>query len=259
MSRRKKNHSQSIMNEPTVRELLEVMKRYSTPGGQDFEAMCQQIAGMEKQLNAAMEELEVMRRELARTKNSPVRQTLAQTVHSLEKLTMTLRTQMEDLKHRIVAGSQKALASFREQRVLVLANTAKFFRIRPALQAIEQGLNRAMVQNDKALARLEAASREYHEAGKHLKNMLKAIQAQEPLMEPKSSGAITRSLSASLQQENRFFHSMKERTGGAIRRLDQLEQSARPPVQQTIEAYTKLVQAQKQQEKAGRTVNRAER
>ena len=47
------------MEEPAVRELLEVMKQHNSPGREDLLAMCQQIAGLEQQLNSALEELAV--------------------------------------------------------------------------------------------------------------------------------------------------------------------------------------------------------
>ncbi|MFQ9704097.1 MAG: hypothetical protein ACLR0U_22250 [Enterocloster clostridioformis] len=44
MSKRKHPRSVPLMEEPAVRELLEVMKQHNSPDG-DLLAMCQQIAG----------------------------------------------------------------------------------------------------------------------------------------------------------------------------------------------------------------------
>lgn len=64
------------MDEPAVQELLKVMAAHNAPGQEDLLAVFQQIAGLEKQLNAAVEELAAMRRELAQARESPVKRTL---------------------------------------------------------------------------------------------------------------------------------------------------------------------------------------
>ena len=175
-----------------MRELLSVMAANNSPGQWDMAVMLQQIAGLEKQLNAAVTELAAMRRELSEARESPVKRTLDKTVKTLEKNVATLRERLDGLKQAVVDGCKKALAAFREQGVSALAHTAEFFHIRPALETVGRELDRAIAQGEKALSVVDTASREYHEAGLHLKNVLRAVTGREPVAAPKGPGALAR-------------------------------------------------------------------
>ena len=179
MSKRKHPRSVPLMEEPAVRELLEVMKQHNSPGRGDLLAMCQQIAGLEQQLNSALEELSVMRQELAQARESPVKRALQKTVAGLEKVTNGLWGRLDSLKEKVVEGCKKTLAAFRERGVSALAHTAEFLHIRPALEGISRELEKNIVFDDRALSIIEAASKEYHEAGRHLKNIVRAVQGRE--------------------------------------------------------------------------------
>lgn len=85
MAAKKGGPGTPLLSEPAVQELLGLMAAHNAPGQQDMLAMLQQIAGLEKQLNAAVEELTAMRRELAEARESPVKRTLQNAVKVLEK------------------------------------------------------------------------------------------------------------------------------------------------------------------------------
>lgn len=247
------------MEEPAVRELLEVMKQHNSPGREDLLAMCQQIAGLEQQLNSALEELSVMRRELAQARESPVKRALQKIVAGLEKTTNGLRERLDGLKEKVVEGCKKTLATFRERGVSALAHTAEFLHIRPALEGISRELEKNIAFDDKALSIIEAASQEYHEAGRHLKNIVRAVQGRETLDDPKGPGALARGLSLPFRQDRRLMAAMKSRTEGALKRLEHLEQAARPPIRQTMEECAKLARAQESKERAAPAVSREAR
>lgn len=224
-----------ILTEPAVRELLAVMEQNNAPGKEDFLAVLGQIAGMEKQLAAAVDELAAMRKELAEAREGPVKRTLQKAVKALAHSVSTLREKLGQLKTAVVDGCKKTLAAFREHGVSALAHTAEFLHIRPALEAVGRELDQTIAQDEKALSVIENASREYHEAGLHLKNALRAVTGREPVAEPKGPGALARGLSVPLKTERALFRSMKNRTEGALKRLEHLEQAARPPIRQTME------------------------
>lgn len=247
------------MEEPAVRELLEVMKQHNSPGREDLLAVCQQIAGLEQQLNSALEELSVMRQELAQARESPIKRALQKTVDGLEKITKGLRDRLDGLKEKVVEGCKKTMAAFRERGVSALAHTAEFLHIRPALEGISRELEKAVAFDDKALSIIGAASKEYHEAGRHLKNIVRAVQGRETLDTPKGPGALARGLSLPFQQDRRLMCAMQSRTAGALKHLEHLEQAARPPIRQTMEECAKLAQAQENKERTAPNVSREAR
>lgn len=232
---RKRAPAAPILSEPSVRELLAVMEQNNAPGKEDFLAVLGQIAGMEKQLAAAVEELAAMRKELAEAREGPVKRTLQKAVKALEHSVSTLREKLGELKEAVVDGCKKTLAAFKERGASALTHTAEFLHIRPALEAVGRELDQTIAQDEKALSVIENVSREYHEAGLHLKNALRAVTGREPVAEPKGPGALARGLSVPLKAERAVLRSMKGRTEGALKRLEHLEQAARPPIRQTME------------------------
>lgn len=223
--------------------------------------MLQQIAGMEKQLGAAVEELSAMRNELAEAerRNHPIKNTLQKAVIVMQAQVLDLRDRLGELKQAVVEGCKKTLAAFREQGVSALAHTGQFFHIRPALEAVGRELDQAIAHDDKALAAITAASKEYHEAGRHLKNFVRAVRGQEPVTEPKGPGALARTLEAPFKTERALFTSMKSRAEGALNSLARLE-AARPSIRKTMEEMgAKAAKAQQGREKAAPAVQRDER
>ena len=248
----------SLLAEPAVQELLAVMAANNAPGRQDFLEVLQQVAGMEKQLNAAVEELAAMRKELAEAREGPIKRTFQKAVKALEKSVAALREKLGQLKTAVIDGCKKTLAVFREQGVSALTHTAEFLQIRPALEAVGRGLDQTIAQDEKALSVIENASREYHEAGLHLKNALRAVTGREAVAEPKGPGALARGLSVPLKTERALLRSMKGRADGVLNRLERLEQAARPPIRQTLEEMGAKVAAA-QRDKPAPAVKREER
>lgn len=231
----KKRAAAPLLSEPAVRELLAVMEKHNAPGKEDFLAVLEQVAGLEKQLGAAVEELAAMRKELAEAREGPVKRTLQKAVILLQDGILSLRDRISELKTAVIDGCKKTLGAFKEQGASALAHTSEFLHIRPALEAVGRELDKTIAQDEKALSVIETASREYHEAGLHLKNALRAVTGREPVAEPKGPGALARGMSAPLKAERAVLRSMKGRTEGALKRLEHLEQAARPPIRQTME------------------------
>lgn len=250
-----------LQDEPSVRELLSVMAANNAPGQRDMAAMLQQIAGLEKQLNAAVEELAAMRKELSEARDGPVKRTLQNAVKALEHSVSTLREKLGQLKTAVIDGCKKTLAAFKEQGVSALAHTAEFFHIRPALEAVGRELDKAIRHDEKALAVIATASREYHEAGLHLKNALRAVTGREAVAESKGQGSLARALSAPLKAERALLSSMKSRAATAIDHLGRLEQAAeRPSIRKTMEELNeKIAQDRQGQGKSAPAVRREER
>lgn len=260
MARAKKVAPASLLNDPAVKELLRLMAAHKAPGQEDMLAMFQQIAGLEKQLNSAVEELAAMRRELELARESSVKRGSQHTLKVLEQTVGRLQARLADLKQTVIEGCKKVLAAFKEHGVSALANAVRFFHIRPALESIGLELDKAITHSGKALSVFHSVSKEYHEAGLHLKNVVRAVQGRELLSEPKGPGALARVLEAPLQKEQALFSSMKSRTEGAVKRLENLEQTARPSIHKTMEVLnTQIAKARQGREKSTPTMNHSER
>lgn len=232
--------------ETTVQELLALMGKYNVPGRQEIAGMVSQITALENQLNLATREIEAMRKELAEVRQGPVKRALLAAVHGLEKGVSVLRERLDDLKTAFVGGCKRALAAAQERGVSVLAHTARFFHLGPSAERLNQQIDRCMALTDKGLEATQALSRDYHEAGRRLRNAGRVLLGREPDAEVKGPGRLAGAAALPLQKEKKLLAAMQQCVERFSERLALLEQTARPSIRASMEAASKKLAQERQ-------------
>lgn len=201
----------SLLENEHVKELLAILEANNSPDRKDFFAALNQVGAMERQLDAAVKELAAMRRELneARELAHPVKTALQNAVKTLEKNVAVLRGRLDAVKRNVIEGCKNAVDAFKEKGISALHNVARFFKIRPLLEAVRNDLTENIRFDEEAISKIEAVSTEYHEAGRHVKNMARALAGMESIRDVKSAGWLVRALEAPFKTERSCFVSMK--------------------------------------------------
>lgn len=243
-----------LLKNEDVQELLAILSKHDMPSAQDLLAVVNQIDTMGKQLSVAVNELTAMRRELAEAQKQshPVKDALKNAVKAMEKQVASLRERLAALKQNVVEGCKQAVAAFKEKGVAALDNTARFLHIRPGLEAMSRELDTAIREDDAAIAKIEAISTEYHNAGLHIKNMGRALLGKEVAQEAKAPGKLAALVSLPFRNERNAFAAMRKGAGNALSRLARLEQAAersRPSINDTLNTLNAQI-AQKEAQKA---------
>lgn len=235
-----------IMENEHVRELLVIMGENRVPTMQDFLAVLTHVANMEKQLNTAVSELQTMRQELqaAREQNHPAKLTLQNAVKAVEKNIAVLRERLDTVKHNIIEGCKDAVTAFKEKGVSALDNIARFFKVRPILESMRDDLKKAIQADDRAIATIEAVSAEYHQAGRHLKNIARAVAGKEAGQDVKPVGKLAEALQEPFKMTRSVNTAMKSGVDAAINKLAQLEKAAerKPSIQKTMQAFNEQIE-----------------
>ena len=148
------------------------------------------VEELEQQLAGTMEQLAAMRQDLQEMQKSPLKYALQKTVHALEEKAEALRGQIAALKENIIEGCKQALAGFKEQGTAALDNLARFFHLRQGLASMQKTTESAIQLDNQAIKKIEAVSAEYHEAGKHLKNVGRTLMGKEAVQEAKPMGKL---------------------------------------------------------------------
>lgn len=243
-----------LLDNGHVKELLTILREQDAPTMQDYLAVINQVGAMEKQLGAAVAELAAMRRELAEAQKQshPIQDTLLKAVIILQNRVLHLRDKLAGLKQNVVEGCKQAVAAFREKGVAALDNATRFFHIRPGLEAVRRELDTAIREDDAAIAKIEAVSTEYHNAGLHLKNMGRALLGREAAQEAKAPGKLAAAVSLPFRNERKIFTAMRRAADKALAGLERLEQAAernRPSINDTLDTLNAQI-AQKEAQKA---------
>jgi len=239
-----------IMSNENVIELLKIMRDNNAPTMRDFMSVLNQVGAMEKQLAAATGELAAMRRELAEAQkqNHPIKNTLQKAVIAMQGQVLELRDKLAALKDNIINGCKNAIDAFKDKGVAALDGIARFFKIKPILESMRNGLEKNIAFDDKAIAKIEAVSTEYHEAGKHLKNVGRAMIGKEAITEAKPVGKVARAFEAPIKAERKIYVSMKKSVEAAIGSMIRLEEKAaerKPSIKKTMDDLNKKVEREK--------------
>lgn len=232
---------------PYVKELLDVLKKHNSPGAEDLQAMLASAAKIEQQLNAALVEMAAMRRELAviREDNHPMRSAMQNAINAAQEQIRILREQLETLKQNIIEGCKNALAAFKERGAAALNGIAKFFKVKPALEAIAKSCDQAAKDNAQSINKIERISREYHKAGQHLKNIGRAMTGKELITSMKPVGNVAKTAEAPIKAVRACNLAMRNAARSAVKSLSRLEKAAdRPkPIKEQLDAATKQAAA----------------
>lgn len=238
MSRRRKADTPILENE-AVKELLALLKENQAQGGKELAAAIGQVAEMEKQLDAAVGELKTMREDLAQMQNHPLKTALQKSIITLQDRILALRDNLTELKAGVIEGCKQALADFKVRGVAALDNAARFFHIKSGLETIRDNLGQSISIDEKAISKIEAVSAEYHEAGRHLKNIGRALTGKEAVQEAKTVGKLAKTAEAPYKAELACLNAMKKSVEKAIDRVSRLEQTAekKPSIIKNIQEH----------------------
>lgn len=246
-----KTTAELILEHDHVKELLAILRENNSPSAKDFLVLLNQVSAMEKQLEAAVQELATMRQELktAQEQKHPVKNTLQKTVIVMQGQVLDMREKLAELKQNVIDGCKNAIVAFKETGISALDNVARFFKIRPILEIMRDTLTKNIQYDDKAIAKIEAISTEYHQAGRHLKNMGRVILGMEAAQEAKQPGKLAAVISAPFRAERSHFSSMKSHVEKSLNTLARLEERAaekKPSIREALATHNeKIAQAQK--------------
>lgn len=221
-----------IAENEQVRALLALLKENDSPAYADFVKLIESVTVMEGRLSIAVGELSAMREDLQKMQNRSLKASLQKTCKALEGNISFMQQKLSELKGRIVEGCRHILADFKERGTVALNGITHFLHLKPALEAVRQGAENHQQASSRAMEKIDAFVSEYHEAGKHLKNMRLALMGKEPVQQAKTGGEIARYVKAPYRASRACMGTIKKNTEKAIAALEGLEQQAqrRPSV-----------------------------
>lgn len=220
--------STMLLENEHVKELLAILKENSV-SPKDLMEVISYVGMMEHQLDAAVGELSAMRRELADMRESrdhPVRTAMQKTIQALENKIAETKERLEAVKADIIEGCKNAVSAFKEKGITALNGLASFFRIRTGLEAVRESMAQNIGYDEQSMKKIAAASAEFHEVGRHVKNVGRAITGQELIQEAKPMGRLSEMMMAPFQLDKAVSSAISRRVEKAIQSLEHLEQRA---------------------------------
>ena len=224
--------SQPIAENEQVKELLALLKDNNTPGYEEFSKLIEHVTGMEQRLLEATEELKAVRQEMQGLQNHSLKDALQKSYTAMEANISVMRHRLSELKSQIINGCRNILTDFRERGAVALNGITQFLHVRPVLESIQSAAEKSMQVSNRAVARIDAFSTEYHKMGRHLKNMGRTLQGKPSETDAKENGKIARVFKGAFKVEGALISSINRNAEWALNTLARLEQTAerRPSV-----------------------------
>ena len=241
-----KTRQKRLAEQKEVKELLAVLKENNFSSAKDLMAAIGHVSDLEEQLSSAVQELTAMWQELQEMKQSPLKAALQRSVQTLEAKVSQLRGQIEVLKENIIEGCKQALTDFKQRGTAALDGVPRFFHLREVLEGVKETIQAGIATDEKALAKIEAVSAEYHEAGRHLKYVGRALMGKEAVSETKGPGKLVKAVAAPYRAERACLLSMQNSVEKALARIERLEQAAekKPSILGTMRTQNEKIRAE---------------
>ena len=189
-------------------------------------ALINHVSGMEDFVKNAESKIADMKAQLADMKevqDHPIKTALQNTIKALEAKVAEIKVQIGELKTNIVEGCKNAVTAFKEKGAAALDKLASFFKIKSGLQSIKNNTVKSTDNCDKAVAKIETFSTEYHKAGRAVKNMARMAIGKKPIDAVKESGKLAKVISAPYKAEKACLLGIRKQVDKMINALDNLE------------------------------------
>ena len=247
-----------IAENEQVRALLALLKENDSPAYADFAMLIESVTMMEDRLAAAVEELLAMREDLQKMQDHSLKTSLQKTCKTLEGNIASMQGKLSELKRQIVDGCRHILADFKERGVAAINGITHFLHLKPALEAIRQGAQNHQQASNQAMEKIDAFVSEYHEAGRHLKNMRLALMGKDPVQEAKTGGEIARYVKAPYRASRACMGTVEKAAVKAMGALEKLEQKAqrRPSVLKAMREQKANVEPPREKPAPAKSVER---
>ena len=218
--------SASLAENKYVKELLDILKA----NGKDssgLTAILDHVKGMEDFVKQAEGKIADMKSQLDSMKeiqDHPIKTSLQKTIKALEVKIAEIKEQIVQLRIDIAGGCISAINAFKEKGAAALDKLASFFNIKRGLQSIDKSIDASIKLDNKAIAKIEVFSKEYHASGRHLKNMGRVLIGKAPIDTAKESGKLAKVICAPYKAERVCLFGIKKLVNKLIAKLEQLEQ-----------------------------------
>jgi len=170
------------------------------------------IAKMKAQLDSMKE-----------VQNHPIKTYLQNAIKMLEQKVTEVKERIGELKDSIIEGCKNAVTACKEKGLAVLNSIASFFGFKQNLQDLNKDIDRIITQSEKAVAKIEAFSNEYHSAGRAMKNMARMAVGKKPIDAKKEAGKLAQTLAAPYKIQKSALIGLKKSVNRAVAKLEQLD------------------------------------
>jgi len=218
-----------LLQDNSVLEFLKVLNganmQSQANGYADF---FKSVDDMQNQLNDILIGVKNMKRQLDEIKDRKnlIKRAFTAVFAKIESDIKAAQEQLNALKEKIIEGAKNAVRSFKENGIAALNGVLRFFKVKSQVQAAIKSTNAVIESCNKAHAKIDAISEEYHAVGLHTRNLGRAITGKEAITVPKDKGKLAKVLQAFVKFRKSISAGIKKKCENLFAKLESLETTA---------------------------------
>ncbi|MCL2853341.1 MAG: hypothetical protein FWE20_09995 [Defluviitaleaceae bacterium] len=225
-----KKRSAALEKNRHVKELMGILKANGM--NEDAKGLSEVvgcISAMERDLGRAITELTAMRRDLSvmrEEQSHPVKTMLSKAADGLIARLKAAHQRIQVIKEKIIGVCKRTVEAVKDQGITAANDIVGALNIKADLETQRDAMRNTITFCEKQVDKIESASKEFHAAGRHIRNIGRAITGKEPIADIKPNGKLARFIASPFRGEIQRQKSYIARNDRAITLIDKLEQAA---------------------------------
>jgi len=220
--------AEQLSENGAVQEFLKLLTENRPDKCQDFSIMLWQLEGMGRQLDAALQELQEVKTQLAEMQKSPAGRFTARAVSAVEDRLQAMQERLTEIKDRILEGAKEAVAGFKRAGVKALDKAVSALCIKKVLERTQKDLTESISDVKQSIGKIETIGQELRSVGGHIRNAGRAVVGKEQQkVDGGTEGRFQAAVLSPLRMEKNILTKLNNITLAAIGSVERLEQAAR--------------------------------
>lgn len=234
-----------VQENQAVQEFMKLLMENRPDKGRDYSMMLFQMDNMAGRLEAALNELQTVKQQLAEVRESPTKKFISRAVSAVENRIHAMQECLSNMKDRIVESAKQAVEGFKQKGVEALDKAVSALHIKDELEAIQQNVSESISDVKQSIGKIETIGHELRSVGGHIKNVGRAVTGKEQqLVDGGTEGRFQAAILAPLRMENKILGQLNNMALAAIGGVERLEQAAGREPEQPEEAEPEELDAE---------------
>lgn len=188
------------------------------------------MAKMQQQCDRLEQELKDVKAELAEIKSGqfPVKNALNKSMDALRQSVSGIKEKLDNIREAVASWAKDTAENVKLHGVSALDKAASLLHIKPALEAVQSGIQGALENVRAAVDRAEEMGFQLREAGRAMKNAARAATGKEEISAPAAQeGRFQKVVLAPVRGVKYALNAMNEQALSAVKAMEKLEQAGR--------------------------------
>lgn len=229
-------------NNEAVEQFMKLLAENGRPGqARDMSFLLLYMANMSRQFDDVLQELQEVKAQLARARESPAKKAVKSMADFLEDQAHSARDTLVRFREKVRDCAASAVEDFKTTGVLALDKAVSAMRVKSMLEYLQKKIGGMIDGTEKNMAKVEDIGHELRSAGSHLKNAGRtAIGREAKSVDRDQPGHFQAAVLLPLRAVRKLLHGMNHATLAAIKGVEHLKVSAdirterRPSVRQAL-------------------------